>query len=69
MYDDLLSGHNTQIRPVEKSEDKIELRLGIKLSQISDIVIIILFINYFFTAFMNYNNYFIKGWTKPNHDN
>lgn len=39
MYDDLLSNYNSQIRPVEKPSDNIKLRLGIKLSQLSDIVI------------------------------
>lgn len=39
LYDDLLSSYNYQIRPVEKQEDIIELRLGLKLSQIADIVI------------------------------
>jgi hypothetical protein len=38
LFDDLLSDYNSQIRPVEKTEDIIELRLGIKLSQIADIV-------------------------------
>ena len=39
MYDDLLSNYHSQIRPVEKPTDNIKLRLGIKLSQLSDIVI------------------------------
>lgn len=45
LYDDLLASYNSQIRPVEKQEDIIKLRLGLKLSQIADIVI---FIDFYF---------------------
>ena len=38
LFDDLLSNYNLQVRPVEKTGDLIKLHLGIRLSQIADIV-------------------------------
>lgn len=43
LLDDMLSNYNNLVRPVEKPTDTIKLFLGIKLSQISDIVRKILF--------------------------
>ena len=41
LFDDLLSNYNLQVRPVEKTGDLIKLHLGIRLSQIADIVSIL----------------------------
>lgn len=38
LLDDLLSNYNNLVRPVEKYGDAIKLFLGMKLSQIADIV-------------------------------
>jgi hypothetical protein len=38
LLDDLLSNYNNLVRPVANSSDHIKLFLGIKLSQIADIV-------------------------------
>lgn len=47
---DLLRGYNKIVRPVRNTEDKVELFLGIKLSQIADIV------NIYFTYITNKSN-------------
>ena len=38
LLNDLFENYNKMVRPVKNPEDKIRLYLGIKLSQISDIV-------------------------------
>ena len=38
LLDDLISGYNNVVRPVSDPTDKIILKLGLKLSQIADIV-------------------------------
>ena len=38
LLDDKFSSYNTIIRPVLDPKDKIDLSIGLKLSQISDIV-------------------------------
>lgn len=37
LLDDLLNNYNNVVRPVADPKDKINLRLGLKLSQIADI--------------------------------
>ena len=37
---DIFSNYDSMVRPVKNPHDKIELYLGIKLTQISDIVIL-----------------------------
>ena len=38
LYDDLLSNYNRLIRPVANNTDKITVRMGLKLSQLVDLV-------------------------------
>jgi hypothetical protein len=38
LLDDILSNYNNLVRPVEKPSDHIKVYLGLKLSQIADIV-------------------------------
>ena len=38
LLDDLGNGYNSVVRPVSDPKDKIVLKLGLKLSQIADIV-------------------------------
>ena len=42
LYDDLLSNYNRLIRPVANNTDKITVKMGLKLSQLVDLVRIIL---------------------------
>ena len=44
LLDDLLANYNNIVRPVIHPDDQIKLYLGIKLSQIADIVRIVLFL-------------------------
>ena len=38
LYDDLLSNYNRLIRPVSNNTDKVLVRLGMRLSQLIDLV-------------------------------
>ena len=38
LYDDLLSNYNRLIRPVANNTDKITVKMGLKLSQLVDLV-------------------------------
>ena len=38
LYDDLLSNYNRLIRPVSNNTDKLTVKLGLKLSQLIDVV-------------------------------
>ncbi|CAG7640690.1 unnamed protein product [Allacma fusca] len=38
LYDDLLSNYNRLIRPVSNNTEKLTVRLGLKLSQLIDVV-------------------------------
>ena len=38
LYDDLLSNYNRLIRPVENNTDHLTVKLGLKLSQLIDVV-------------------------------
>jgi hypothetical protein len=38
LYDDLLSNYNRLIRPVGNNSDKLTVKLGLKLSQLIDVV-------------------------------
>ena len=44
LYDDLLSNYNRLIRPVANNTDKITVKMGLKLSQLVDLVSIFCFI-------------------------
>lgn len=43
LIDDLLKTYDSIVRPVTQPNDQIKLYLGIKLSQIADIVRVVLF--------------------------
>ena len=43
LYDDLLSNYNRLIRPVANNTDKITVKMGLKLSQLVDLVSMTLF--------------------------
>ena len=38
LFDDLLSGYNRLIRPVSNSSDRVTVKLGLRLSQLMDLV-------------------------------
>ena len=38
LYDDLLSNYNRLIRPVGNNSDRLTIKMGLKLSQLIDIV-------------------------------
>jgi len=38
LYDDLLSNYNRLIRPVSNNSEKLTVKLGLKLSQLIDVV-------------------------------
>lgn len=38
LYDDLLNGYNSLIRPVSNNSDRLTVRMGLKLSQLIDVV-------------------------------
>ena len=38
LYDDLLSNYNRLIRPVSNNSDKVVVKMGLKLSQLVDLV-------------------------------
>ena len=38
LYDDLLANYNRLIRPVSNNTDKLTVKLGLKLSQLIDVV-------------------------------
>lgn len=38
LYDDLLSNYNRLIRPVGNNSDRLTVKLGLKLSQLIDVV-------------------------------
>ena len=44
LYDDLLSNYNRLIRPVANNTDKITVKMGLKLSQLVDLVNIYIYI-------------------------
>ena len=72
LLDDLLANYNNIVRPVIHSDDQIKLYLGIKLSQIADIVIFFNYYSYFRTFLFNFNwilFFLIKGREKSNNDN
>ena len=50
LYDDLLSNYNRLIRPVANHTEKVTVKLGLRLSQLVDLVRIVLII----AAFSNF---------------
>ena len=48
LYDDLLSNYNRLIRPVANNTDKITVKMGLKLSQLVDLVSIVTIVCLFF---------------------
>lgn len=38
LYDDLINGYNSLIRPVGNNSDRLTVKLGLKLSQLIDVV-------------------------------
>lgn len=47
LYDDLLSNYNRLIRPVGNNSDRLTVKLGLRLSQLIDVVSTFLFGLYF----------------------
>lgn len=41
LYDDLMSSYNSLIRPVANNSDRLTVKMGLKLSQLIDVVSII----------------------------
>lgn len=38
LYDDLINGYNSLIRPVGNNSDRLTVKMGLKLSQLIDVV-------------------------------
>lgn len=38
LFDDLMNGYNSIIRPVSNNSDRLEVKMGIRLSQLIDVV-------------------------------
>lgn len=38
LYDDLINGYNSLIRPVGNNSDRLTVKMGLKLSQLMDVV-------------------------------
>lgn len=38
LYDDLINGYNSLIRPVANNSDRLTVKMGLKLSQLIDVV-------------------------------
>ena len=53
LYDDLLSDYNRLIRPVGNNSDKLHVKLGLRLSQLIDVVIKFYNFPLFFCQFYN----------------
>lgn len=51
LYDDLLSNYNRLIRPVENNTDHLTVKLGLKLSQLIDVVSTKLLLMIFFEVY------------------
>lgn len=47
LYDDLLSNYNRLIRPVGNNSDRLTVKMGLRLSQLIDVVSIFLNLNHF----------------------
>lgn len=45
LYDDLLSNYNRLIRPVDKNNNTVLVKLGLRLSQLIDLVSFIFYLN------------------------
>ena len=58
LYDDLLSNYNRLIRPVSNNTDKLTVYLGLKLSQLIDVVSIFM-INIYIIIYSDIFNIFI----------
>lgn len=46
LYDDLLSNYNRLIRPVGNNSDRLTVKMGLRLSQLIDVVSHIVSLNY-----------------------
>lgn len=70
LYDDLLNNYNLLIRPVSNNTEKLTVRLGLKLSQLIDVVIkkINSPIYTFFNWIDSKIDYVILGLKKSNND-
>lgn len=44
LFDDLMNGYNSIIRPVSNNSDRLEVKMGIRLSQLIDVVIFYVFL-------------------------
>ena len=74
LYDDLLSNYNRLIRPVENNTEHLTVKLGLKLSQLIDVVSTKL--HYFISTFtflklinlINTNKHFL-GFEESSNDN
>lgn len=69
LLDDLLANYNNIVRPVIHPDDQIKLYLGIKLSQIADIVRKTINIIVVFSSCSTMGIYFFKGWEESDNDN
>lgn len=38
LYDDLINGYNSLVRPVGNNSDRLTVKMGLKLSQLIDVV-------------------------------
>lgn len=57
LYDDLLNGYNSLIRPVGNNSDRLTVKMGLKLSQLIDVVSSISISHVYVRQCMNYNCY------------
>jgi hypothetical protein len=53
LQEDIVQGYNTLVRPVEKNDDQLVVRLGLKLIQLLDVVIQQLIKCYFYFLLKN----------------
>lgn len=55
LYDDLLSNYNRLIRPVGNNSDRLTVKMGLRLSQLIDVVSIRLYFYSYFHYFIFFN--------------
>ncbi|PRD18755.1 UNVERIFIED_CONTAM: nAChRalpha1 [Trichonephila clavipes] len=51
LYDDLINGYNSLIRPVGNNSDRLTVKMGLRLSQLIDVVSEILVVLLFYATF------------------
>ncbi len=60
LYDDLLTGYNRLVRPVAKNTDKLTVYIGLKLTQILDVVSFYMIFRSILTKSFTYCTDFLK---------